>query len=105
MGTGRKTTTLDHYMQLYRGLSYLAESQPVRALAQFDSLLVSPHTAKEVNYAAQWYAVLSELQRKDIPADSALAAAARGAQAIRQIASPYRQKAARLSGLLSARRP
>ena len=75
----------------------------MRALGQFDALLISPHTAKEVNYAAQWYATLSALQRKDIPADSALAAAAHGAQAIGQTASPYRQKAARLSAALFAR--
>ena len=105
MGTGRKTTTLDQYMQLYRGLSYLAENQPVRALGQFDSLLVSPHVGKEVYCSAQWYAALAALQREDIPADSALAAAARGAQAIGQTASPYRQKAARLSAALFVHRP
>jgi hypothetical protein len=105
MGTGKKTDVLNQYMQLYRGLSYLAERQQVRALGQFDSLLNSPHTAKEVYYSAQWYAVLCSLQRKDIPADAVLAAAARGARAIGQSGSPYRQKATLLSQLLSAHRP
>ena len=101
MGTGGKTTILNQYMQLYRGLSYLAEKQPVRALGQFDSLLISPHVGKTLYCSAQWYAVLASLHRKDIAADSALAAAARGARAIRQTTSPYRQRASILSGLLS----
>jgi hypothetical protein len=101
MGTGGKSGVLNQYMQLYRGLSYLAERQPVRALGQFDSLLVSPHVSKVVYCSAQWYAVLASLQRKDISADSALGAAARGARAIGQTDSPYRQQAAILSDLLS----
>jgi hypothetical protein len=105
MGTGKKTDVLNQYMQLYRGLSYLAERQQVRALGQFDSLLNSPHTTKEVYCSAQWYAVLCSLQRKDIPADAVLAAAAHDARAIRQSGSPYRQKATLLLELLSAHRP
>jgi hypothetical protein len=105
MGTGGRSGVLNQYMQLYRGLSYLAERQPVRALGQFDSLLNSPHVGKAVYCSAQWYTVLASLQRKDISADSALAAAARGARVIGQTASPYRQRAAILSGLLPAPRP
>jgi hypothetical protein len=105
MGTGTKTNMLNQYMQLYRGLSYLAEKRPLPALSQFDSLLNSPHTIKEVYCTAQWYAALSSLQRKDIPADSALAAAARAARAIGQTASPFRRNAARLSASLSSFRP
>ena len=101
MGTGGKTTILNQYMQLYRGLAYLAERQPVRALGQFDSLLNSPHAGKALYYSTQWYAVLASLQRKDISADSALAAAARGARVIGQMASPYRQRAAIMAELLA----
>jgi hypothetical protein len=101
MGTGGRSGVLNQYMQLYRGLAYLAEKQPVRALGQFDSLLISPHVGKALYCSAQWYAVLASLQRKDISADSALAAAARGARVIGQTASPYRQRAASLSEVLA----
>jgi hypothetical protein len=90
MGTSARSNLLKQYMDLYKGLSYLAESRSMEAIQKFDLVLQSSLKTSRQYYEAQWYSVLAWL--KDNNPNKAAAIA----QNITQTTSPYRLRAVRL---------
>ena len=91
-GSGGKNKTLQHYMHLYKGLSYLGKNNPVKALEQFNAVLKDDNK-RDPFFHAQWYAALASLKNNDTKR------AARLAMEIVATESPYKARAA---GLLKA---
>ncbi len=72
------------YLHLYKGLGYLADQQPEKALQEFDQVMLKAGPATAPYYQAQWYAALTWLKKQDLDKAAALA------HEIRQTASPYK---------------
>ena len=63
MGVGDKHVLLMQYMQLLKGLSYLGLNEAEKADRQFDSVMLTAGAGTARYYEAQWYSVLTWLQR------------------------------------------
>ncbi|MDR3714521.1 MAG: hypothetical protein P4L51_17040 [Puia sp.] len=86
----RRNHSLEQYIGLYKGLSYLAKDDPDDALQQFDKILQSSPKTGPVYYDGQWYSALARIREDE------LAKAADLIKDIPQSASPYAAKAAAL---------
>lgn len=69
MGAEANQQSLNNYMHLYKGLSYLEINQAQKAIPQFDSLLTTT-TSPSLRYDAEWYKGLSYVKLNKI--DSAV---------------------------------
>lgn len=90
MGSDENETLPKAYLHLYKGLGYLADQQPEKALPEFDQVLQKAGPATAPYYQAQWYAALTWLKEQDPDKAAALA------REIRQSASPYKTRAGEL---------
>lgn len=90
MGTNDKQEVLKQYMDLYKGLSFLAQEKPVNAIEHFDSVLKSSSKTSDQYYQAQWYKMLSYLKNNNVKK------ALESLQVIKLSASPYNKKAMEL---------
>jgi hypothetical protein len=73
MGTGERNNLLKQYMQLYKGLAYLAENKPADAIQKFDLVLQSSLKTAPQYYEAQWYSALAWLKINDSNKAAAIA--------------------------------
>lgn len=73
MGTGERSNLLKQYMQLYKGLAYLAEDKPADAIQKFDLVLQSSLKTAPQYYEAQWYSALAWLKINDANKAAAIA--------------------------------
>ncbi len=87
MGSDENEALSKAYLHLYKGLGYLADQQPEKALPEFDQVLRKAGPATAPYYQAQWYAALTWLKKQDPATAAALA------REIRQTASPYKARA------------
>jgi hypothetical protein len=97
MGADDNEDQLNQYLQLYKGLAYLAQNNPAKASKQFDAVLhAADHTADQY-YSAQWYSALAAL-KLGLPnrADSTAAL-------IINSKSPYKPQAIQMHGYLSGK--
>ena len=79
------------YLQLYKGLAYLAQNTPTKAIAQFGNVVKKAGKTDAAYYAAQWYTCLALLKQGEVhKADST-------AKAITQTKSPYAENAVALT--------
>jgi hypothetical protein len=86
MGVGGREKVLKRYMQLYKGLSYLAEGKAAEAIGMFGA--VQPGDA---DYdAAQWYSALAWVKLSNLERAAFVAAA------IANSPSRYKERAAKL---------
>lgn len=89
-GSDDRDKLLKRYLQLYKGLTFLAERKPVDAIQYFDSVLKSSSKKSNEYYQAQWYQALGYLKNSD------LHHAIEKAKTISQSQSTYRIKAKEL---------
>lgn len=94
MGAGGREKVIRGYMQLYKGLSYLAVGKAVEAVAQLEA--VKPGNA--CYDAARWYLALAWLRRGDMSPGEGLNRARSIALEIANSSSRYKDQARRLSG-------
>ncbi len=91
MGANDNKQQLGQYLQLYKGLAYLAENKPAKAQLQLDSVMHAANKTTTEYYEAQWYSCMAFLKQEDAGKAGLLA------KTIAQSASsPYKVKAAEL---------
>ncbi len=99
MGADDKSKSLQNYLKLYKGLSYLNEKKFSNAIQEFNIVLQSAAKKSDLYYDAQWYSVLSLLKENDIKSASEIS------NKISESSSPYKNRADQLSKELSALSP
>jgi hypothetical protein len=90
MGSSERTKLLEQYMQLYKGLAYLAENKPDEAIQKFDIVLQPSLKTTPQYYEAQWYYMLALLKKEDVDNASNVA------NIIASSASSYKIKASQV---------
>jgi len=90
MGVNDHGQGLMQYLQLYKGLAYLAQNNTGGALLKFDSVLNTAHKDEPQYYHTQWYSCLALLKQGDISKASNIAGI------IVQSKSPYKKEAGEL---------